>query len=222
MNKETFGREIRHIAIEGVIGVGKTTLAMKLAKELKGRTILEDVEGNPFLKKFYSDPKAYAFSTQIFFLLSRYRQQQELSQMDIFGEVVVADYLFEKDKIFAYLNLNENEIGLYEKIIEMIEKNVRKPDLVVYLQSHTLLLMKRIKERGRSYEMNLSQQYLENLNEAYNHFFFHYTDTPLLVVNVGNIDFVNNDADFQDLLRVVKESFPGTKYYVPATHQIIK
>lgn len=189
-----------------------------MAEHLAARPFLEEVDENPFLAKFYAEPRSYAFSTQLFFLLSRYRHQQELSQLDLFGGGIVADYLFAKDKIFAYVNLDENELKLYEKVLSLIEGEIIRPDLVVYLQAPTSLLLKRIRERARPYETHLSPEYLNTLNEAYNHYFFHYNESPLLVVNVQDIDFVNNPDDFADLAKAINNTFSGTRYYVPSSH----
>jgi deoxyadenosine/deoxycytidine kinase len=205
-----------YIAVEGVIGVGKTSLCKLLSQRFHAKTVNEEVESNPFLSKFYSDRRAYAFQTQMFFLLSRYRQQQGMGQQDLFGQNIVSDYLFAKDKIFAYLNLDQNEIALYEKLWELLEPNIVKPELVIYLQAELDVLQRRIRERGRSFEHNMSREYLAELSEAYNHYFFNYTETPLLVVNVNNIDFVNNPEDFEDLVQKICQPHPGTRYYVPA------
>ncbi|MEW6685247.1 MAG: deoxynucleoside kinase [Candidatus Edwardsbacteria bacterium] len=204
-----------YVAIEGVIGVGKTSLATLLAERFQRKLILEEVEENPFLSRFYDDPKTYAFQTQIFFLLSRHRQQRELLQQDLFGQHLVSDYLFAKDKIFAYLNLDENELALYEHLLPFLEKDVPKPDLVIYLQTSVDILLQNIKLRGRTYEEKITKEYINELNEAYNRFFFHYTETPLIVVNVKNIDFVNNPADFEDLAKKICNPPKGTYYYVP-------
>lgn len=204
-----------YIAVEGVIGVGKTSLANMLAERFRAKPVLEEVETNPFLSHFYSDRRAYAFQTQIFFLLSRFRQQQQLSQQELFGGGLVSDYLFAKDKIFAYLNLDDNEIKLYEHLWGLLERSILRPDLVIYLQAGVDLLMRRVKKRGRPFEHGLSKEYLAELSEAYNHYFFHYTETPLLVVNVNDLDFVNNEADFEDLVKQICEPHPGTRYYVP-------
>jgi deoxyguanosine kinase len=204
-----------YIAIEGVIGVGKTSLTKRLAERFHATTVLEEVETNPFLSSFYGDRRAYAFQTQLFFLLSRFRQQQGMTQQDLFGQTIVADYLFAKDRIFAYLNLDRNELALYETLWKLLEQKTARPDLVIYLQADLDTLQRRIRERGRSFEHNMSREYLSELSEAYNHFFFHYTDTPLLVVNVGNIDFVKREPDFEDLVAKICEPHPGTRYYVP-------
>lgn len=202
----------RYVAIEGVIGVGKTTLAKRLAKSLDAAILLEVVEENPFLARFYDDPEAYAFQTQIFFLLSRYRQQLELSQRDLFAGSVVSDYIFAKDQIFATINLSEEELTLYRTIVPLLEARLAKPELVVYLQATTDVLLERIKRRGRSFEREISREYLETLSEAYNHFFFHYDDTPLLIVNTNEMDLVSHDDDYERLLRMIREHATGTQY----------
>lgn len=202
----------RYIAIEGVIGVGKTTLSRRLSKSLTASLVLEVVEENPFLARFYDDPHAYAFQTQLFFLLSRYRQQLELSQRDLFTESVVADYLFAKDQIFATINLGEEELALYRTIVPLLEARLVRPDLVVYLQATTDVLLERIKRRGRSFERDISREYLETLSEAYNHYFFHYDDTPLLIVNTNEMNFVTNEADYSRLVRMISEHTAGTRY----------
>lgn len=165
-------KKIRYIAIEGVIGAGKTSLAKKLSERLNAKLILEDFEDNPFLEKFYKDPVSYAFHTQMYFLMSRYKQLQEVKQIDMFHEYFVADYIFEKDKIFAYLNLQDDELKLYEKIVTLIEKNVVVPDLIIYLQSTHERLMKNIKHRDRDIEKEIKEDYIKDLNEGYNYFFF--------------------------------------------------
>ena len=205
----------RYIAVEGVIGVGKTSLATLLSERLNGRLVLENPEENPFLDQFYKDPRHYAFQTQLFFLLSRFRQQQELPQPDFFHPLVVADYLFAKDRIFAYINLSENEIALYEKVMSLLEMRIKKPDLVVYLQSSTERLLQHIRRRNRPYEKEISEEYLRTLNEAYNHYFFHYGDTPLLIVNATAIDYVNNPDHFRTLLAEIERDEIGTRYYNP-------
>jgi deoxyguanosine kinase len=208
--------DIRYIAVEGVIGVGKTTLAQMLCDRLGARVVLEKFEENPFLEKFYKDPEHYAFQTQIFFLLSRYRQQQELFQTDLFQKVTVSDYMFEKDKIFAYLNLQDDELRLYETLVSQLEKNIPAPDLVVYLQSSVERLMSNIRKRGRSFEEPISEEYIRNLNEAYNYFFFRYKAAPLLIVNATQIDFVNNRKDFEELLaQIIRPQRSAVEYYNP-------
>ncbi len=212
--------ELRHIAIEGVIGAGKTTLARMLSERLQAKLILEQFEENPFLEKFYHDASRYGFQTQIFFLLSRYKQQQELFQTHLFHNILVTDYLFEKDKIFAYLNLSEDELKLYETLVNSIEKNIPTPDLVVYLQSNVERLLGNIQKRGRTYETKITKQYLQNLNEAYNHFFFRYKTTPLLIVNAAEIDFVHNEDDFEKLFReILRPTKSAIEYYNPSKNK---
>jgi deoxyadenosine/deoxycytidine kinase len=205
----------KNIVIEGPIGVGKTSLVNLLSKKFSARRVLEAAEDNPFLKHFYTDTKRYAFQTQLFFLLSRYRQQMELAQQDLFQQNVVCDYLFDRDKIFAYLNLDDNELALYEQIYSLLKARVIVPDVVIYLQASTEILLERIKRRGREYEKHMSKQYVEELNQAYNYFFFHYSETPLLVINTSVIDFVKNPADLDDLTRQIRNAKKGTEYYTP-------
>ena len=207
--------ELRYIAIEGVIGVGKTSLAELLSEKLNGRLVLEKPEDNPFLDQFYKDPRHYAFQTQLFFLLSRFKQQQEFPEPDFFHQLVVADYLFAKDRIFAYINLSEAEITLYEKVMALMEVRIKKPDLVVYLQSSTDRLMRNIRQRNRPYEKEISEDYLRTLNEAYNHFFFHYEETPLLIVNATAIDYVGNAEHLATLITEIHREQTGTRYYNP-------
>jgi deoxyguanosine kinase len=205
--------ELGYIAIEGVIGVGKTTLATMLAGMLDARLQAEEVEENPFLAKFYDDMRGYAFQTQIFFLLSRYRQQVQLAQTSLFEKMVVSDYIFPKDRIFAYLNLNDDELGLYERLVKILERDIIKPDVVIYLQASTDVLMERIRKRGRAFEKNMPRDYIETLNRAYNHFFFHYDDTPLVIVNTDSLDLVRSRTDIEGLLKVVGSHAKGTVYY---------
>ncbi|MBI2428970.1 MAG: deoxynucleoside kinase [Ignavibacteriales bacterium] len=213
---QTRPSDIRYVAIEGVIGAGKTTLAKMITERLNAKLVLEKFEENPFLPKFYEDPDHYAFQTQIFFLLSRYKQQQELFQGDLFHNVLVSDYIFDKDKIFAYLTLQDDELKLYETLIGTIEKNIPTPDLVVYLQSSVERLMSNIKRRGRSYEENMSDEYIKDLNEAYNYFFFRYKSAPLLIINSTEIDFVNDPEDFEDLLKqILRTDKAPVEYYNP-------
>ena len=207
--------ENRYIAIEGVIGAGKTSLTRLLARDLDARLNLEVVEENPFLVRFYADPHRHAFATQIFFLLSRYRQQQEFFQQDLFQRRIISDYVFAKDRIFANLNLSDAELQLYERVADELRGRVPVPDLVVYLQASVDVLMARIAHRGREYERDMSRGYIESLNEAYNHFFFHYDESPLLVVNTNDIDFVHSHAHYEDVRRHIETPFTGVQYYTP-------
>jgi len=208
--------DIRYIAIEGVIGAGKTTLCSMLGETLGAKVVLEKFEENPFLKDFYRDQERYAFQTQIFFLLTRYKQQQDLFQADLFHRFLVTDYIFEKDKIFAYLNLQDEELKLYETLVGTIERNVPTPDLVVYLQSSVPRLMQNIKRRGRSYEANMPESYIKELNEAYNYFFFRYKSTRLLIVNAADLDFVNDREQYDDLVReIFRVNRSAVEYYNP-------
>lgn len=213
--------EIKYIAVEGVIGAGKTALAKKLKARLESKLILEQFEANPFLENFYNDRKRFAFQTQMFFLINRFKQQEELNQEDLFTNFIVCDYIFDKDKIFAYLNLSAEELKLYENIFPLLSRNLRKPDLVVFLQSSLDRLMFNIKKRGRAIERNLTRNYIEELSDAYNHFFFRYNSTPLLIVNSTDIDFVNNDDDFEELFRqIFREDRGVIEYFKPETKLI--
>lgn len=187
-----------------------------VAENLGGRLVLERFEENPFLPKFYEDPERYSFQTQIFFLLSRYKQQQEFFQADLFHDFVVTDYIFEKDKIFAYLTLADEELKLYETLLAAIEKNIPTPDLVVYLQCSVERLMSNIRSRGRKMEEKISEEYIRDLNEAYNYFFFRYKASPLLIVRATDIDFVNKKDDFEELLgQVLRPNRAPVEYYNP-------
>ncbi len=205
----------RYIVVEGVIGVGKTSLVKLLATRLAARVNLEVVEENPFLARFYQDRAAHAFQTQIFFLLSRYRQQQALAQPDLFHEAVISDYLFAKDRIFANLNLADDELVLYDQLAGILEERVLRPDLVIYLQASTDLLMRRIRQRGRDYERGMDPEYIESLGRAYNFFFHHYQDTPLLVVGADHLDYVGVPGDLDLLVDQLREPFRGTRYFAP-------
>ena len=205
----------RYIVVEGVIGVGKTSLTKLLSTRTEGRLNLEVVEENPFLSSFYEDRAAYAFQTQIFFLLSRFRQQQNLFQHDLFSSTLISDYLFAKDRIFANLNLSDDELGLYNQLATILEQRVLKPDLVIYLQARTSVLLQRIRWRGRTFEQDMEEDYLNALNAAYSYFFHHYKDSPLLVVNTDNLDFVNVPGDFDLLYDQITEKFNGTCYFAP-------
>jgi deoxyguanosine kinase len=205
----------RYIAIEGPIGVGKTTLAQILAERVGARLVLEPVEENPFLAQFYDDARKYAFQTQLFFLLSRFQQQQALHQQELFTTSTIADYLFAKDRIFAALTLDPNELALYDRLYGALGPRVVKPDLVIYLQARVDVLLQRIKRRGRAYERQIDPGYVETLATGYNDFFFHYDDTPLLVVNTSDIDLVNSAEDLEALATVIRRHRKGTQHYLP-------
>lgn len=208
--------DLRLLSVEGVLGVGKTSLCRKLGETLAARLVLEKFEENPFLKDFYHDPERFAFQTQIFFLLARYKQQRDLFQTDLFHRFVVTDYIFEKDKIFAYLNLQDDELKLYETLIGSMEHSIPVPDLVIYLQSNVSRLMQNIRKRGRDFEANITEEYVKDLNEAYNYFFFRYRMTPLLIVNASESDFVDNDERYEDLLReIFRQNRAAVEYYNP-------
>ena len=204
----------RHIAVEGPIGVGKTSLVDMLAKLFRGTKVLEDVS-NPFLTDFYKDKRGAAFRCQLFFLLSRHDQQRTMAQRDLFTSLVLSDYTFPKDKIFAYLTLDDSELMIYNRLYDVLVESVPKPDLVIYLQARVDVLVKRIKRRGREYEKSISPAYLEELSEAYSHYFYRYDETPLLVVNTNGIDFVHTLAHFEALVEQIRNAQKGTQYYVP-------
>lgn len=206
---------VRYIAIEGVPGVGKTDLARLLGERLNARLVLEDAQENPFLPLFYEEPAYYGFQTQAFFLLSRYRQQQDLHQIDLLQSIVVSNYLFARDGIYAHVVLNDEEVSLYERLAESLQEKAPKPDLVLYLQDSTAHLIQRIRRQGPEYERLMTEAYLARLVEAYNHFFFHYAETPLLVANVSQVDFVNRQKDLEALLRQISSPPAGTRYYRP-------
>lgn len=185
--------QFEFIAIEGVIGAGKTSLAKLLSERHDARLVLEQFEDNPFLPKFYEDRERYAFPTQMAFLASRFKQQQDMLSKDLFHQMTISDYIFEKDRIFARLNLEDDELALYDSIFDIMTSISAKPDLVIYLQSTVDRLMENIRRRDRDYERNISRSYLEELSEAYNHFFYYYNKSPLMIINTSEIDFVSNE-----------------------------
>ncbi len=207
--------ESQYIAVEGPIGVGKTAVVDRLAERLDATKVLEEWAENPFLRPVYDGKSGAVFQVELFFLLSRYRQQQELLQRRLFHQVTIADYVFEKSKLFAYLNLDDSELLIYEKLYGLLAEGAPRPDLVVYLQAPTEILLKRIHARGRPEEAQLSEEYLAEVNRAYNYYFFHYTQTPLLVVNTSDVDFVKRPEDLDDLLKQIRGMGKGTQYYVP-------
>jgi deoxyadenosine/deoxycytidine kinase len=209
----------QYIAIEGPIGTGKTAVAQRLAERLDARVVLEENE-NPFLADFYNGRAGAALQAQLFYLLSRHRQQVTLQQRHLFAQSAVADYLFDKDKIFAYLNLDDNELFIYQRLYDLLVRDVAAPDLVIYLQAPTDVLVRRLRERARIGPVDGPMpdgDYLRELNEAYQHFFFHYSATPLLVVETSQVDLSANDAAIDDLLRQIRAMHRGTRFYVPRT-----
>ena len=205
----------KYIVVEGPIGVGKSSLAKILANEFQARSLFERIEDNPFLPKFYKARQTYAFQNQTFFLLNRYQQQMELSQQDLFNQNIIADYLFAKDRIFATLTLSVEELNLYQQIYSLLNARVPKPDLVVYLQARPEVLYKRVKKRDKKYERGVTFEYLNEVALAYNQFFFHYDETPLLVVNTSKIDFVESSKDLADLIKEINNMGSGTQHFIP-------
>jgi len=206
----------KYIAIEGVIGAGKTSLAKMLADKLSAKLVFEEFEDNPFLEKFYDDRKRHAFQTQMFFLINRFKQQEQFNQEDLFTEFVVSDYIFDKDQIFAYLNLSGEELKLYESIFPLLKRDLRQFDLVIFLQASVDRLIYNIKKRGRPIEKNLTRTYIRELSEAYNNFFFKYSSSPLLIVNTTDIDFVNKEDDFEELFKQIFRKDRGfIEYFNP-------
>jgi len=194
---------LRYISIEGVIGVGKTTLAETIARRFRGHAVLEQFEENPFLSSFYSNTERWAFHTQLSFLASRFKQQKGLLNRDLFRSFVVSDYTFDKDRIFAQMNLSGDELSLYETMYTIMEPVVPQPDLIVYLQSSTDRLMKNIAQRGRTFEKKIKRSYIESLVEAYNYYFFRYVGSPLLIVNAVELDFVKYPDDLEEIIRQI-------------------
>jgi deoxyadenosine/deoxycytidine kinase len=211
--------QFRHLAIEGPIGAGKTALAERLGSRLDATLVLEETE-NPFLTDFYADRPGAALQVQLFYLLNRHRQQVARRQSDLFSQVMISDYLFDKDKIFAYLNLDDNELFIYQRLFDLLARDVPAPDLVVYLQTPTDVLLRRVHSRRMDAEavaLQPDDDYIRELNEAYHHFFFHYTATPLLVVETSEFDSDASDEAVDDLIRQIRGLGPGTRYYVPRT-----
>ena len=209
-------RNLNYIAIEGPIGVGITSLAKLLSKRLSAKLILEKFEDNPFLSEFYNDPARFAFQTQLFFLLQRYQQQHDIRQVDMFHNLLISDYMFIKDRLFASLNLDDKEMNLYDSIANIMERNIINPDLIIYLQADTSTLMKNIDKRGRDFENNISYDYINALNEIYTEYFFRYNDTPLVIINTNNIDFVNNAEDLDQVIEYIRQPVSGTKFFNPS------
>ncbi len=214
MSQDKF--EPNYIAVEGVIGVGKTTFAGMLAAALDAEEIRDEIFNNPFLVDFYKNRKRYGFSCQLYFLLTRFQQQQQLQTRDLFAKRTIADYLFARDSIFASVNLPDRELTLYNKITPILTKDVPKPDLVIYLQASTPILMQRIQKRNFPFEKSIDTDYIKALNKAYDYFFFNYSDSPLLVVKTDNIDFESTPQHFNDLVNQIHKPISGKKYYSPA------
>ncbi len=211
--------QFRYIAVEGPIGAGKTALAERLATRLDATLVLEETD-NPFLGDFYGDRPGAALQAQLFYLLNRHRQQTTLQQGDLFSQITVSDYLFDKDKIFAYLNLDDNELFIYQRLYDLLARDVPAPDLVLYLQAPTDVLLRRLKSRRADPDRDAFEpdaDYLKELNEAYHHFFFHYDATPLLVVETSQLDWDVHDDAVDDLVRQIGQMSAGTRYYVPRT-----
>jgi deoxyguanosine kinase len=204
----------RHIAIEGPIGVGKTSLVELLVARFEGVKLLEDVQ-NPFLDPFYKGRGGAAFQVQLFFLLSRHQQHLEIAQRELFTRLVVADYTMPKDRIFARLNLSDEEFRLYDRLYQLLTPHLPKPDLVIYLEGTVETCLKRIRLRGRDFERNMDPDYLRRLKDAYNAYFYRYSETPLLVVNTDEIDFVRKAQDFENLVEQISRIRKGTQVYVP-------
>jgi len=208
-------RRSGYIAIEGPIGVGKTSLARLLATEFKARLVLEEVEENPFLARFYENADKYALPVQLYFLLTRYNQQRALAQQDLFNQATVSDYLFAKDRIFASINLAPEELALYDKIYRLLDEKMPKPDLVVFMTAQVERLLERLRRRDREFERDISRDYLERVSAAFRDFFFYYDEAPLLVVDTTAIDFVADSADLRDLIREIEGAGQGVQHFVP-------
>jgi len=211
-----FPQHINYVCVEGVIGVGKTSLCEMLGQLFVARLILEEVDGNPFLQKFYSDRRSYAFQAQLWFLLSRHRQLSEaVAQPDMFHRVTISDYMFAKNGIFADMNLRGEELALYGQVESMLGVGLAQPDLVVYLQASTDTLLRRIEKRARPFERQMDAAYVDDLNKAYNNFFFSYSGSPLLVINTNEIDFVGECKDFAEIAEQIVNAKPGRNVYNP-------
>ncbi|MGH7837972.1 MAG: deoxynucleoside kinase [Candidatus Binataceae bacterium] len=204
-----------YIAVEGPIGVGKSSLARLLARELSARIVLEEVDDNPFLARFYEDADKYALPVQLYFMLTRYKQQQELAQQELFSQATVSDYLFAKDRIFAALNLAPDELALYDSVYRLLDAQIARPNLVVFMSARVEVLIERLRKRNRDFERDISVEYLERVSAAFRDFFFYYDESPLLVVETSEIDFVEDSDDLRDLLREIDRAGLGVQHFVP-------
>jgi len=204
-----------YIAVEGPIGVGKTSLARALSRQMSARLVLEEVDDNPFLSRFYEDPDKFALPVQLYFLLTRYNQQRELAQQDLFAQATVSDYLFAKDRIFASLNLAPDEMTLYDNVYRLLDARMAKPDLVVYIRANVDVLAARLRRRNRDFERHISLDYLERVSAAFRDFFFYYDETPLLAVDTSEIDFVADSDDLKELIREIERAPQGVQHFVP-------
>ena len=207
--------EPRFIAVEGCIGAGKTSLVNLLGKQFDAQVIREMDEENPFISKFYQDRESFGFQAQVFFLLNRYNQYMGLAQRDLFSSVVLVDYLFQRDRVFAALNLKDQELKLYDQIYSLLNTKVPRPDLVIFLQASTDILRSRVEKRGREYEVFMDPDYLDNVNKSFNNFFFYYSETPLLVINTNEIDFVEKKCDLEQLIIKINSHRIGREYFNP-------
>jgi deoxyadenosine/deoxycytidine kinase len=197
--------KLRYVVVEGPIGAGKTSLTHRLANHLNAGTLLEEPQSNPFLARFYQDPRRHALATQLFFLIQRAQQVADLKQLDLFSRPTVSDFLFEKDALFARLNLSDEELALYQQVYRHLTPQVTTPDLVIYLQASTPTLIDRVRRRGMDYEQSISEGYLTRLSEAYSRFFYEFAAAPLLIVNSDRLNFVDDPGDFDLLLRRIQD-----------------
>jgi len=207
-------RHLHYIAVDGPIGAGKTTLVKMLAEDMKGEAVFEPAEKNPFLPDFYKDPHKNAFKTQLFFLLNRFQQQNELKQHDMFRPLIVCDYTFAKDWIFAHINLSADEMNLYKTIFQLLHQQLPKPDLVIYLRADSKIMLNRIKKRGYEYEKPITGSYLEKLTDSYNQYFLNYDETPLLVVDTSHTNYQDNHGDYENLKRAIINHKGGTVHLI--------
>jgi deoxyadenosine/deoxycytidine kinase len=214
-DKKQAADSYNYIVVEGPIGVGKTTLARKLAGHFEAQLMEEQVEDNPFLPSFYLNMEKFAFSTQIYFLMSRYQQLKNSNQRNLFQRTVIADYMLEKDFIFAELNLNEDEFRLYNDIYKLLRGQIARPDLVIFLSAETETLVNRMRRRGRSFEEGIPEKYIEEVNETYHRFFFQYDSGPMLQINTNEIDIVNNEEDFKKLIAKISAPIRGREFFNP-------